>query len=143
MRVEIRFSVLLFFAFMAAASTRLLGFEQGVAAAAAITVCVLAHEAGHALIAYRYGVKVKAIGMSIKGGFTIRERSGNLRAERLITLAGPMVNFGLCIAFARMNDRASAWVAFSNFLLAASNLIPIGPTDGHRLWKLYSEQPPR
>ncbi len=136
MRVEIRLSVLLFFAVMAAASISMLGFQNGIWAAVAITISVLAHEIGHAVIACRHGVKVKAIGMSIKGGYTVRERSTDIRTERLITLAGPLVNLALCIAFARFNDRTSAWVAFANFLLAASNLVPIGPTDGKRLLQL-------
>lgn len=138
MLVDIRLSVLLFFAIMAAASMRFLGFEKGIWAAAAITVSVLAHEAGHVVIARRYGVAVKAVGMSILGGFTVRERSKNIRHERLITFAGPLVNFALCVAFARYNDRASSFVAFANFLLAVSNLVPIGPSDGRRLFRLHS-----
>jgi Zn-dependent protease len=137
MRVEVRPSVIFFFALMAAVSVRFLGWPRGIWAGAAITVSVLVHEIGHALIARRYGIKVKAIGMSMMGGYTVREQSKKLRAEVLTTLAGPLVNLGLSVGFAINADGASCWVAFANFLLAATNLVPLGPSDGMRLWKLF------
>jgi Zn-dependent protease len=121
---------------MAAASVPTLGWPRGIWAGAAITVSVLVHEVGHALIARRYGIKVKAIGMSMMGGYTVREESRELRVEVLTTLAGPLVNFALAIGFALNSDPGSSWLAFANFLLATSNLVPIGPSDGRRLWRL-------
>jgi len=101
-----------------------------------ITSSVLLHECGHASIARIWGVNVKAVGLSFKGGYTVRERSHRVAVEALTTLAGPCVNLGLYLVFAHIAGRVSAWVSFSNLVLLVANLIPLGPSDGFRLWQL-------
>jgi Zn-dependent protease len=137
-RVKLEPSAGFFFAIMATASVVLLGWSKGVVAAAIITASVLLHECGHACISRFYGVKVEAVGISFKGAYTIRGRCRRVSAEALTILAGPCVNWGLYVLFAHIEGKAAAWIALMNLVLLVFNLIPLGPSDGYRLWRLLA-----
>lgn len=137
-RIELEPSAGFFFAIMAIASVVLLGWSKGIVAAAIITASVLLHECGHACMARFYGAKVEAVGISFKGAYTIRGRCRRVSAEALTTLAGPCVNWGLYLLFARIAGKTAAWIALMNLVLLIFNLIPVRPSDGYRLWRLLA-----
>lgn len=138
MRIELKASALGLFAIMWASFAVLLGWPRGVCMAVIISACVLLHEYGHAHVARCCGLTVKAIGISLKGAYTVRERSRLRRVEALATLAGPAVNLALGFVFAAESGKMHSWLAGCNFVLAISNLIPIGPTDGMRILRLFT-----
>jgi Zn-dependent protease len=138
MKFEIKWSTCLFCALVVAVLTPGLGWAQATWAAAAVVSSVLLHELGHAAIARSYGVTVKLVGISLKGGYTVRSRSDRMHVEALTTLAGPMVNLLLFALFAIISGKANGFIAASNLVLAITNLVPLGPSDGLRLLKLFT-----
>jgi Zn-dependent protease/CBS domain-containing protein len=115
-------------------------------------ICVLAHELAHALIAQRSGLTVKHITLFIFGGVAhIEEEMQRPGVEFRVALAGPIASFLLAtLAFLLAwplrgsNTAAEAvldYLAVTNFLLGAFNLIPGFPLDGGRIlrsiiWKV-------
>lgn len=112
---------------------------------------VLAHELGHAYLALRYGIPVKAITLFIFGGVAqIGAEPRSPRQEFWIAIAGPLVSLALALVFGGLFllDRSIALLAAPslylmriNGLLALFNLIPGFPLDGGRVlraiaWKL-------
>jgi Zn-dependent protease len=112
---------------------------------------VLAHELGHAYLALRYGIPVKAITLFIFGGVAqIGAEPRSPRQEFWIAIAGPIVSLSLALIFGALFllDRGIAILAAPslylmriNGLLALFNLIPGFPLDGGRVlraivWKL-------
>jgi len=112
---------------------------------------VLAHELGHAFLALRYKIPVKAITLFIFGGVAqIGSEPRSPRQEFWIAIAGPIVSLALALMFGGLFllDRSIALLAAPslylmriNGLLAFFNLIPGFPLDGGRVlraiaWKL-------
>ncbi len=112
---------------------------------------VLAHELGHAFLALRYRIPVKAITLFIFGGVAqIGAEPRSPRQEFWIAIAGPIVSLALALLFGGLFllDRGIALLAAPslylmriNALLAFFNLIPGFPLDGGRVlraiaWKL-------
>jgi Zn-dependent protease/CBS domain-containing protein len=107
-------------------------------------VCVLAHELAHALIAQRSGLTVKHITLFIFGGVAhIEEEMQRPGVEFRVALAGPIASFLLAtlaflLAWPLRGSNAAAeavldYLAVTNFLLWAFNLIPGFPLDGGRI----------
>jgi Zn-dependent protease len=112
-------------------------------------VCVVLHELGHSLTARRYGVRVPRILLMPIGGMAEFDRiPREPRAELLITIAGPAVNFVLFAAMLPFfwdtlaNDAAfseQSWLGIGTMLAAANlimgifNLLPVYPMDGGRI----------
>lgn len=142
MRIELKPSVLGFFVVIAFAAGSRLGWADGIWAAVLTIICVLLHEFGHAFVAKLYGIRVKLIGMSILGAYTVRERSNRRSHEALTTMAGPLTNLMLFALFIVLSGKLANYVAACNLILAVSNLVPIGPSDGLRLWRLYVNSAP-
>jgi Zn-dependent protease len=119
--------------------------------------CILLHELGHGLFARGLGLKVYRIILLPIGGIVEIPQSRPWQ-ELVITLAGPMVNLGLAILFgaaaylmqpftqdnwadlARLLFTPSpgaagvlAYLAGTNFLLFAFNMLPAFPMDGGRI----------
>lgn len=115
-------------------------------------ICVLAHELAHALIAQRSGLTVKHITLFIFGGVAhIEEEMQRPGVEFRVALAGPIASFLLAtlaflLAWPLRGSNAAAeavldYLAVTNFLLGAFNLIPGFPLDGGRIlrsiiWKM-------
>jgi Zn-dependent protease len=118
-----------------------LGWQLGVCVGLLLAASVLAHEVGHALAATVFGVRVKRLGASFKGGYIVREAARTRLAERLITFAGPATNLLLFLVLVMLPSRLCAWVAGTNLVLAVVNLVPIGPTDGARLLRRHGIPP--
>jgi len=115
-----------------------LGYMRGLLVTAMIALSLLLHELGHVLIASAHGVKVKRIGLAVLGGYTVREFSGRRWVEAQSAVAGPLVNLLLFLVLISAEGPVAHAVARANLLLAVGNLIPLGRSDGRRLWKVIS-----
>jgi Zn-dependent protease/CBS domain-containing protein len=106
---------------------------------------VLVHELAHALVAQARGIRVQDITLFLFGGATrARVESRGPGDEFLIALVGPLTSgllaalFGIAAGLGR--DVLSTplagtlgYLAWTNLLLAAFNLVPGFPLDGGRL----------
>lgn len=116
---------------------------------------VLAHELGHAYIALRNNIPVRAINLFFFGGVAqITREPQSAGAEFRIAIAGPLVSFALAAAFGLIALLAPAtnymnspamWLARINLILALFNLIPGFPLDGGRVlravvWKVTGSE---
>ncbi len=122
--------------------------------AALFFASVLAHELSHALVARRFGIKVRDITLFVFGGAaTLEGDAGTPRQEALIAFAGPLCSILLGAAFYGLTvvtgqEQFAAvlgWLAFINVSLGVFNLIPGFPMDGGRmlralLWRLRGDQ---
>jgi len=116
----------------------------------ALFTSVLLHEAGHAVVANRYGIATVEIVMLPLGGLARLERQPKPAEEFWVALAGPLVNcvIGvslLAVAFLRgspiqLSDWTSATdanlisrLAVANLILCLFNLLPAFPMDGGRV----------
>ncbi len=117
---------------------------------AALFTSVLLHEAGHALVARRFGIGTVEIVMLPLGGLARLERQPKPAEEFWVSLAGPLVNFVLGAAMiatamlrgdaVRLEDWTKATdanllsrLAVANLVLALFNLLPAFPMDGGRV----------
>lgn len=107
---------------------------------------ILAHEAGHAIVAKRNGISTKEIRLSLFGGVAALERGApNPAVEMKVAFAGPGINLvigalglGGAIALDRSNVEsvfidALLWLSAINLFLGALNLLPALPLDGGRI----------
>ena len=92
---------------------------------------MLFHECGHISVALLCGVRVRKVGLSKTGLYTVRE-AGPRWANLCISSAGPLVNLILAIALKAVLP-AFAWV---NLIAFAYNLLPIPNSDGRRILAL-------
>jgi Zn-dependent protease len=95
------------------------------------------HEAAHVIAAMAVGIKVKNIGFSWKGIYTVRE-PGPPEKNIFISLAGPLTNLALILCWAW-----SPTFGLANLCFAASNLLPIQGSDGDRVLKCMDEMQKR
>lgn len=110
--------------------------------AAALAVCVLAHELGHTATSLALGRPVRRVVIFLLGGVSeIEGEIDRARDEFLIAVSGPGVSAliaGLAAAaglFASSGSIAAALLgllAWSNIAVAAFNLLPGLPLDGGR-----------
>jgi Zn-dependent protease len=123
-----------------------------------IVASVLVHELGHVLMAQQFGVKVLDVTLWPFGGVArIEQIPARPRGEFLISLAGPAMNFAIFVALlpilliiglaggrdsllagAQLFDRITltglvTYVAITNLLIMAFNMIPAFPMDGGRV----------
>jgi len=96
------------------------------------------HECGHIGMAMICGVKIKKIGLSWMGLYTVRE-PGSKWGNLCVSFAGPAVNF--LLAFLLRNTLPGfAWV---NLVAALFNLLPIPNSDGSRILGILAPAPSR
>ena len=126
----------------------------GGAVAALFFASVLAHELSHALVARRFGVKVRDITLFIFGGAASLEGDTRRpRDEALIAAAGPLTSlaigaglWGIGVFMGQPQVAALVgWLAFINISLGVFNLIPGFPMDGGRilralLWRIRGDE---
>jgi stage IV sporulation protein FB len=93
------------------------------------------HELGHILAALMCGVKVKKIGLSRVGLYTVRE-PGPRWANLCVSAAGPLFNLLLAVTL-REAAPTFAWV---NLMACAYNLLPIPNSDGRRILALLAQE---
>jgi len=115
---------------------------------------VLAHELSHALVARRFGLKVKEITLFIFGGAaTLEGETKHPREEALIAAAGPMTSLAIAAVLFGIDavihqpqlGAITGWLGFINLTLGLFNLIPGFPMDGGRilhalLWRLRGDR---
>ncbi|NVB77150.1 MAG: Zn-dependent protease [Kofleriaceae bacterium] len=114
------------------------GGIAGVALTLLVFGSVLLHELGHALVARNLGVYIDSIELSFLGGAArmanMPRRSSH---EIMIAAAGPAVSLilgGLGLGLGTMlHSSLFAWIGYTNFIIAAFNLIPALPMDGGRI----------
>jgi Zn-dependent protease len=104
---------------------------------------VVAHEAGHALVAMRLGVPVQRIVLFLFGGYTEMETdAARPGAQAVVSFAGPLLSGLLALAFwgaavvapdAGGLARILRLIAVVNAAVAAFNLLPGFPLDGGRI----------
>jgi Zn-dependent protease len=91
------------------------------------------HEVGHVVAAIGLGVEVKKVGLGWRGMYTVRD-PGTPVKNMLVSLAGPLTNL-LLILFWHW------WPVFgmANMCVGLTNLLPIGGSDGLRVWRCWQE----
>jgi Zn-dependent protease len=88
---------------------------------------LILHEAAHVSTALALGLRVKRIGVSLKGPYIVRER-GTPWENALVSLAGPSVNLLIALFYWDLAPQ----LALINLVLGAFNLLPIPHSDGRR-----------
>lgn len=126
------------------------GVTIGLALIAALFVCVVLHEYGHALTARRYGIGTRNITLLPIGGVALLEKMPqDPKQEIVVALMGPAVNIAIAAAlflFLMITGRPGALfelsaapqsflvsILYANIFLAVFNLIPAFPMDGGRV----------
>jgi hypothetical protein len=87
------------------------------------------HELGHLCVAQGLGLKVKDVGMSWKGMYTVRE-AGPPEKNLQVALAGPLTNLALVVLWP-----VSPVFGLSTLFIGLCNLLPIPGSDGLRVLK--------
>ena len=85
------------------------------------------HEFGHLITSLMVGIKVKSVGLCMKGMYIVRE-AGSPMKNLLISLAGPLTNVALILLFWGHSPK----FVLANFCLAICNLAPVKGSDGER-----------
>ena len=116
----------------------------GIASALLLFASVLVHELAHSLVARARGFRVEGITLFLLGGVSnLRAEAQRPRDEFVISIAGPLVSFGLSgllwATLLGLPDREMPiavivrYLAFINLLLGVFNLLPAFPLDGGRI----------
>jgi Zn-dependent protease len=97
-------------------------------------LAMLLHEAGHLVTSLMVGVKVKSVGLCLKGMYVVRD-AGSPAKNMLISLAGPLTNVALLFLFWHTSPTFTA----ANLCLAICNLLPIQGSDGDRVLTCWEQ----
>ena len=97
------------------------------------TGCIISlfvHEIGHICAALMLGVRVKKVGIALRGPYIVRE-TGSTIENAVISAAGPFVNLVLAATTWQV------WPALSliNLVLGLANLYPTPTSDGRRVFQ--------
>jgi Zn-dependent protease len=92
------------------------------------------HEFGHLATSLMVGIKVKSVGMCMKGMYIVRE-AGSPMKNMLVSLAGPLTNVALLLLFWHV----STTFALANLCFAICNLAPVKGSDGERAWTCFEQ----
>jgi Zn-dependent protease len=106
---------------------------------------LLAHELAHSLVARANGIRVRGITLFFFGGVAeITSQPRTAGAEFRIAVVGPLMSLALAGLFwvlsvwpdlPRTVTIPGAWLAQTNLMLAAFNLLPGFPLDGGRVFR--------
>ena len=120
-------------------------YALGLGSALLLFASILAHEAGHALVARRRGVEIEEIDLWLLGGVARMSRRPKSAGDELsFALAGPAVTAVIAAIFgaatlalpASARRRCEQWSATrprSTLLILGFNLVPAFPLDGGRV----------
>jgi len=119
---------------------------MGVVGAIGLFISIIIHEFSHALVARKYGMKIKGITLFIFGGVAeMQDEPSTPKSEFLMAIAGPIASFTLSILFGGLTQLAEtmkfsvpviallSYLSMINLLVAVFNMIPAFPTDGGRV----------
>ncbi len=136
--------------------TSLIGGARAFLLVGLVFFFVLLHELGHTLVARAFGIRVPSVVLWPLGGAAMTEREAEKPlGDLLIAAAGPLVNIllggalmllvlatgasgflGSTVTFPEVFPRRSlAFLAVTNLVLGLTNLIPIYPLDGGRIFR--------
>lgn len=117
----------------------------GTGAAVGLFASVAIHELGHSWAARRYGLAIDSITLWIFGGVASMEIPREWNRELWIAVAGPatsvLLGFGCYLLALSIPPSLPAvlfvvgWLAVTNVVLAAFNLLPAFPMDGGRVFR--------
>lgn len=96
-------------------------------------IAMVFHEAGHLAAAPLVGIRIKTVGLTWKGLYTLRE-AGPPDKNILVSLAGPFTNLAL-LAFWPLSHK----FGLANLCFAFFNILPIEGSDGERIWQCWRE----
>ena len=115
----------------------------GIVSALLLFGSVLVHELGHSLVAGARGLRVQSITLFIFGGVSsITSEATNARDEFLVAVVGPVTSLALAGLFWLVSQAVppgtgvfavASYLAFTNLLLGAFNIVPGFPLDGGRV----------
>ncbi|MDX6301709.1 MAG: hypothetical protein QOF53_2923 [Nocardioidaceae bacterium] len=118
-------------------------YVAGLAFAVLFYLCVLLHEASHALMARRYGLPVTSITLHFLGGVTeIEGEPDTPRREFGVSVVGPLTSIAVGLAAVPLAilapdntilDLTAVSLAGLNLLVGGLNLMPGLPLDGGRV----------
>jgi Zn-dependent protease len=121
------------------------GFAAGLATSAMITLSVLIHELGHALVSKYYRLKPSIL-LHGFGGVCIHDEASSDGRDALIVLAGPLLQIfvgllglGLAAVVDIPGRLADVWQVFIGVSLiwgAVNLVLPLWPLDGGKLFHL-------
>ena len=83
---------------------------------------VLAHEAAHLIMAQRFGIRVKAVGMALWGPY-LRRSSAIGAPEAITALAGPIASLALALS-------TTGVLSLFNWSMFVVNMLPLPGSDG-------------
>jgi Zn-dependent protease/CBS domain-containing protein len=123
----------------------------------AILASVLLHEAAHAVVALRRGIRTVEVTLFPTGGVSRFDRAPGKTQELWIGLAGPLTNFVIAgslfgvlawqgklplnVSFDHPSDsNLLEQIALGNLVLAVFNLLPAAPMDGGRILRSLLSQ---
>jgi Zn-dependent protease/CBS domain-containing protein len=115
-----------------------------IVSALALFVSVLIHELSHSLFALSRGLQVQSITLFIFGGVSnIAEEAESPGDEFIVAVVGPLASVVLAVVFWAIGqilppgptplNAVVGYLAFTNILLAAFNMVPGFPLDGGRV----------
>jgi hypothetical protein len=105
-------------------------FFQGILAG---LLAMVLHECGHLIAAWAVGMRIRGVGFSWKGMYTMRE-AGPPAKNLLISLAGPFTNLLLMVFWLW-----SPTFGLANLCFMAFNLVPFEGADGERALKCWRQ----
>ncbi len=97
-------------------------------------IAMVLHEFGHLVTSLMVGIKVKSVGMCMKGMYIVRE-AGSPMKNMFVSLAGPLTNVALILLFWDV----STTFTLANLCLAICNLAPVRGSDGDRAWTCFEQ----
>ena len=89
-------------------------------------LAMVLHEIGHLCVAQALGLRVRNVGFSWKGMYTVRE-AGPPEINLQVSLAGPLTNLALTALWS-----VSPIFGLANLFVGICNLLPIPGSDGKR-----------
>ncbi|MBI1902515.1 MAG: CBS domain-containing protein [Planctomycetia bacterium] len=133
-----------------AAADNVRRLAEGTGLALMVLVCLLLHEAAHAVVAWRHGIGTQEVTLLPLGGVARLEATPEEPTQELwIALAGPAVHLAIAGGiYGLLDDQAAAmpWSALTltggpfllklmaaNLALGVLNLLPAMPLDGGRV----------
>lgn len=129
-------------------------WTAGTATAVLFFVALVVHELTHAVVARRFGLRVRGLTLWMLGGYTeLDAEPATPRAEGWVAVSGPLVSIAIgvvAVPAAVLGGRSLlgaslGWLAVVNVVLGVFNLLPGAPLDGGRvlravLWARWGDR---